>query len=105
VLCPAAISSGEGGPKIVEAYAMTGDACEKFAFGRRAVDAEVLARPIRGGVDCFTCRLPQGIDSTAGVPNQFADVTTTFKNCDAAPSAVKPESRPAIQYVRMVNER
>ena len=69
MLCPAAISSGEGGPKIVEAYAMTGDACEEFAFGRRAVDAEVLAPSIGRRVDRLPCRLPQGIDSAKGVPN------------------------------------
>jgi hypothetical protein len=84
---------------------MTGDACEEFAFGRRAVDAEVLAPSIRRRVDRLPCRLPQGINNAAGVKNQFADVTTTFKNCDVAPSAVEPESRRAIQYVRMANER
>jgi len=48
---------------------MTGDACEEFAFGRRAVNAEVLASSIRRRVDSLPCRLPQGIDSATGVPN------------------------------------
>jgi len=48
---------------------MTGDACEEFAFGRRAVDAEVLAPSIGRRVDRLPCRLPQGIDSAKGVPN------------------------------------
>ena len=66
--------------KIIEAYAVTGDAREKFAFGRCAVDSVVLMRLVCRRVDRFPRWSPHGVHGTERMQNQFADVAATFKN-------------------------
>ena len=85
--------------KKVETDTVSRNSSQQPAFRRRPVNSRVLFRLLRRWVDRLPTRLPERIDVTVLVGNQFANVSATFQSRNVSPWTLEAKARPSIHNV------